>query len=872
MPYRYQCPNCRRSMKIPDHLYGKAMGCPACKHPLQWDLAMVVDTQPQAAPASLADWTSDLPVQTNNPTSTPNYWQQFKSPTTTSPFESASTAGKKKKSSDTSTPSNMPIYVMLSVCLVLLVGTVAWISNSLVRNFSNRGSGSGSSDTSATIIVGRFLRMKGLTPELEVDYEGSKSNITLTDIPKSQLPRWANLPPASKVRLRVRYAGIWQTFGPSSGGSSSQSSTSNAAGERVVTSRSTTSSSNVEVLLDWEAGLIDPGDETNSSTISDGISGPSGRQLRRIFKQTHTVFTPIIEEDSLPQPNPEWATAVETLDKLDSDKAKDVDVRILKRICGISADKIDDLKIPEPFIAAFGFISDPLERPADLSFSKLFLRRVDAALALREQNVPGSSTLPSIIGLLAEDKPELRLSKDITDQLEVIVTKLSLFTLEDRIAALETLSKSQVGQRAVAKFILVYLDFKTPASELAGIAKVLKQPWAESAINQLLRSEDSARRLFKLRLAEAGGIRWLDVKELLDTIDLRSTFEDRLRVVKALRYTTTEQQSDEILSFVADQMYRSEFNDNELLQMREAGLNVILNFKPADTRRPSHVRNLCLEPPPIGTLAIECLRKEAEFEKVNLAADRFPYYVSDLLQLRSRLKHASTKQELDKLINSLDLDTATSSRFLINIAAKGITFDGGSTHEQRLLALFPPQWFHELITFSDGELDYKAHDGLGAAVLLFFANGAGSGTNDIPWTEEELKQAETIYVDGFNSGSEQRAINLLHILAKSRLRYDSRVIIKQIVLSGLKHEQPKIREAAAIAAAKTIPHETLQLVFGQDDPMIVRSFLEQFDSRVAQDLGDLLVAQIKTSLARSKDPSFKKYLEDWLISRSLTNP
>ncbi|MBN8604497.1 MAG: hypothetical protein J0M26_26045, partial [Planctomycetes bacterium] len=198
--------------------------------------------------------------------------------------------------------------------------------------------------------------------------------------------------------------------------------------------------------------------------------------------------------------------------------------------------------------------------------------------------------------------------------------------------------------------------------------------------------------------------------------------------------------------------------------------------------------------------------------------------------------------------------------------------DGGSTHEQRLLALFPPQWFHELITFSDGELDYKAHDGLGAAVLLFFANGAGSGTNDIPWTEEELKQAETIYVDGFNSGSEQRAINLLHILAKSRLRYDSRVIIKQIVLSGLKHEQPKIREAAAIAAAKTIPHETLQLVFGQDDPMIVRSFLEQFDSRVAQDLGDLLVAQIKTSLARSKDPSFKKYLEDWLISRSLTNP
>ncbi|MBL8869600.1 MAG: hypothetical protein JNK90_07380, partial [Planctomycetaceae bacterium] len=136
----------------------------------------------------------------------------------------------------------------------------------------------------------------------------------------------------------------------------------------------------------------------------------------------------------------------------------------------------------------------------------------------------------------------------------------------------------------------------------------------------------------------------------------------------------------------------------------------------------------------------------------------------------------------------------------------------------------------------------------------------------------ELKQAETIYVDGFNSGSEQRAINLLHILAKSRLRYDSRVIIKQIVLSGLRHEQPKIREAAAIAAAKTIPHETLQLVFGQDDPMIVRSFLEQFDSRVAQDLGDLLVAQIKTSLARSKDPSFKKYLEEWLISRSLTKP
>jgi len=298
----------------------------------------------------------------------------------------------------------------------------------------------------------------------------------------------------------------------------------------------------------------------------------------------------------------------------------------------------------------------------------------------------------------------------------------------------------------------------------------------------------------------------------------------------------------------------------------------MLNFQPSDVRRPSHVNSLCLEPPPIGTLAVECLRKEAEFEKANLPADRFPYYVSGLFQLRSRMKHSFVKQELDKLINELDPDVAASSRFLIGIAAKGTTFDGGSTFEQQLLALFSPQWFHELIAYSDGELDYKAHAGLAAAVLLFFANGRGGPTNDIPWTEDELKQAETIYVDGFNSGSEQRAINLLHILANSQLRYDSRVIIKQIVLSGLKHEQPKIREAAAIAAAKTIPHETLQLVFGQDDPMIVRSFLEQFDSRVAQDLGDLLVAQIKTSLARSKDPSFKKYLEDWLISRSLTKP
>ena len=49
MPVLYHCPHCRQPVTVPDHVLGRAVGCPHCRHPFQ---TFPAQPTPPAAPAA----------------------------------------------------------------------------------------------------------------------------------------------------------------------------------------------------------------------------------------------------------------------------------------------------------------------------------------------------------------------------------------------------------------------------------------------------------------------------------------------------------------------------------------------------------------------------------------------------------------------------------------------------------------------------------------------------------------------------------------------------------------------------------------------------------------------------------------------------
>ncbi len=857
MPIPYQCPNCQRKLKIPDKAYGKAAKCPACNSPIHWDL---VDNPNSIAPEVFPDLDADSkPFLSSH--SQGMHVSSF--PAKSATVSNYAPGKKENPKTNLPNPKNAFNPRMLSIGLgvlgvISLIGLAFYGGSILSRRLTSVVlNTNGSSSTAESLVTGKFLRMNGLQPELEI--EGATVQLGSQSVPESQLPLWAAMKPGTEIPLKLTHVGKWLT---------------------------TVGTGDFRKLLDWETGEVNPSDPIEQE-INDPNRFPRG--AKKHFVREYDLYRPQLQNlDSL-SPDPQWAKSIELLNQIRSNKLNGVDPRLLKKICGIHAEDINDLKIPNELLPLFGFAKDPFESSAD--DENEFIRREQILqYLLTQKSVTPTASLVPLLAVIGEiDLKSLSPQKRTTTS-KLFVESLMKYEDQDLEEAIKQVGMVPQGAPILSKLIRFHvwhqlnleseIDQRPNALSVSDEDKAREQ-WEQSRnrLAMILRSSTVQKELNSLTadltsifekgvLAEAGlpvHLSLDELKQLLKSQPQTDSFRNRLRVLRIIGSVPIDRQTKEHYNLLHECAFENLTGETNVREQQTPQLHFAfvealsrLSFDQIpEMNIPSHkTLDFLLSPPPLSDETLNFLIKRGTFQ-AKRSPIQLAHAVLDLMKIRPFVSE-NAKQKIDTAIQSIDPQMMTSTPLLIK-----------ESSDTKSLACLDPDLTKHIVESMTNEMKTASIERFSSILYWFFLNEAkwetpGSKTlTGTIWTNDQLQRAKQHLYDGMSSDNTEQVNNLLWLAGESLSHAHLQPIAKAMIEISLRKNTSDVPKVALSYAARG-PMLFIDQVFTTLKPEAFMYFLDQIDPKLDADSKMMLRQYVEKLQVTTQDKQLKLFLNNFL--------